>query len=222
MPLNKQKGNMYPFVTHTYNVIRGKCPHQCSYCYMNIYKQKELRFVESELNTNLGKENYIFVGSSTDMWADGVPAWWIDEVLVQCRTYPENTYLFQSKNPERFTHWIADLPPQTVLGCTIESNYDHQVSQAPAPSRRAEWMRMEGVRKMISVEPVMDFDTRVLVDWIRRIGPEFVSVGADSKGHKLPEPPADKLRELLEELVKITEVRTKDNLRRLLRGNGGK
>jgi DNA repair photolyase len=34
MPLNPSKGNMYPFVTHTWNPIRGKCPHDCSYCYM--------------------------------------------------------------------------------------------------------------------------------------------------------------------------------------------
>jgi len=27
MTLNKQKGNMYGFVTHTWNVIKGKCPH---------------------------------------------------------------------------------------------------------------------------------------------------------------------------------------------------
>src|SRR3990167_1900105 len=30
--LNKQKGNMYGFVTHTWNPIKGKCSHNCSYC----------------------------------------------------------------------------------------------------------------------------------------------------------------------------------------------
>lgn len=25
---------MYDFVTHTWNTIKGECPHDCSYCYM--------------------------------------------------------------------------------------------------------------------------------------------------------------------------------------------
>ena len=51
MGLNKQKGNMYAFVTHTWNPIRGKCPHDCSYCYMKVYPQSDLRFVEKEMET---------------------------------------------------------------------------------------------------------------------------------------------------------------------------
>ena len=30
--LNRQKGNMYPWITHTWNPIKGKCPHDCTYC----------------------------------------------------------------------------------------------------------------------------------------------------------------------------------------------
>ena len=41
---------MYPWVTHTWNVIKGKCPHDCSYCYMKRFPQGELRFDEKELN----------------------------------------------------------------------------------------------------------------------------------------------------------------------------
>ena len=44
--LNKQKGNMYGFVTHTWNVIKGKCPHDCEYCYMKIFPLGELHFDE--------------------------------------------------------------------------------------------------------------------------------------------------------------------------------
>ena len=33
--LNVAKGNMYGFITHTWNPIKGHCYHQCSYCYMN-------------------------------------------------------------------------------------------------------------------------------------------------------------------------------------------
>ena len=33
MALTKSRGNMYPFVTHTWNAIKGICFHDCPYCY---------------------------------------------------------------------------------------------------------------------------------------------------------------------------------------------
>ncbi|GAI23708.1 unnamed protein product, partial [marine sediment metagenome] len=102
MPLNKQKGNMYPFVTHTWNPIRGKCPHDCVYCYMKVYPQPELHFATKEMETNLGIGNFIFVGSSTDMWAYEAEGNWILDTLKHCCKYSLNRYLFQSKNPARF------------------------------------------------------------------------------------------------------------------------
>ena len=70
-------------------------------------------------------------------------------------------------------------------------------------------------RRMVSIEPIMDFDVDSMVDGINYIMPEFVSIGADSKGHNLPEPTSDKVNALIEELSKFTEVKIKDNLKRL-------
>jgi len=215
MGLNKQKGNMYPFVTHTWNPIRGKCPHDCSYCYMKVYPQKELRFVESEMETNLGEGNFIFVGSSTDMWASIVAYLWIDNTLRHCY-YFHNRYLFQSKNPIRFTRF--QFPENTILGTTLESNRGYEeVSKAPPPQARYEIMWNLSYPCMVSIEPIMDFDLDTLVQWITDIKPEFISIGADSKGHKLPEPSPEKVQGLIEELRGITTIKIKDNLRRLLK-----
>jgi len=68
MALNKSKGNMYDFVTHTWNTIKGECPHDCGYCYMKAIAkrfnkpQQPPRFDESELKTNLDEGNFIFGG----------------------------------------------------------------------------------------------------------------------------------------------------------------
>jgi len=59
-----------------------------------------------------------------------------------------------------------------------------------------------------------------MVKWIQEIGPDFVSIGADSKGHHLPEPPPDKVDRLVQELSKFTVVKLKNNLKRLRGGNG--
>lgn len=215
MGLNKQKGNMYPFVTHTWNPIRGKCPHDCSYCYMKIYPQLELHFSEKEMLTNLGSGNFIFVGSSTDMWAEEIRTYWIQSVLWKCNFYPDNRYLFQSKNPGRFP--TSGLPPQSILGTTIETNRDYpDITRAPSPEKRMEAMQLLKLPKMVSIEPVMDFDLNTLMDWIYCIAPEFVSIGADSKNHHLPEPRPEKVQELVKELRGFTKVYIKDNLSRLL------
>ncbi len=34
MALNKSTGNMYAFVSHTYNPMKGECEHSCPYCFM--------------------------------------------------------------------------------------------------------------------------------------------------------------------------------------------
>ena len=56
MALNKSAGNMYDFVTHTWNTVKGLCPHGCSYCYMKRWgTQNPVRFDAKELRTDLGK-----------------------------------------------------------------------------------------------------------------------------------------------------------------------
>lgn len=218
--LNKQKGNMYPWVTHTWNPVKGKCPHECSYCYMKRFPQKPLRLDEKCFKDDLGACNTIFIGSSTDMWAEEVPEIWIKKVLVHCCLYPENTYLFQTKNPERFHDYLKRLPKNTILGTTMETNrggyYSYLGHKTPSnPNRWYDMVYLEG-RKMISIEPIMDFDTDEFVDMIKKTNLEFISIGADSGNNNLPEPSPDKVRALIKELKKFTDVRIKDNLKRLL------
>jgi len=217
MSLNKQTGNMYPWVTHTWNVIKGKCPHDCIYCYMKQYPQPELHFDEKELKTDLGSGNTIFVGSSCDMWAEYIPDKWIEQVMFHCMEYG-NRYLFQSKNPIRFIEILDFFPDEAIIGTTIETNrkYDF-ISLAPRTELRKEHIQESILPKMVSIEPIMDFDLDELVRWIEEIKPEFVSIGADSKGHNLPEPSPEKTRQLIQELAKITQVKIKDNLKRILR-----
>ena len=63
MRLNESKGNMYEWITHTGNTIKGKCPHGCNHCYMEKWgKQSELHLDEKELSTPTPEGNFIFVG----------------------------------------------------------------------------------------------------------------------------------------------------------------
>lgn len=216
--LNKQKGNMYGFVTHTWNAIKGKCPHDCEYCYMKVFPQGELRF-----KTDLGRNNIIFVGSSCDMFAQSIPKEWIIEVLDYCKKFPENTYLFQTKNPLRFTDLREELISMNcILGTTIETNREGFSYNAPTIKERIRGMKIKGFRKMITIEPIIDFDVTILLELIESVAPEFVNIGADSKNHNLSEPSAFKIENLIKGLKKFTKSISKENLSRILNTNGGK
>lgn len=219
MPLNKVKpnSNMYGWISATWNPIRGRCQHDCVYCYMKDMPgtSKPVRLEQKELRTPLGSLATIFVGSGTDMWAEDIPDTWIQEVLEYCRQF-KNEYLFQTKNPARFLkYWKA--PEDIILGTTLETNRDiPEISKAPVPRERVKAMAQIGVTKMVSIEPIIDFDFYEMVGMIQLIRPNFVSIGADSKGHNLPEPSAAKIHQLIDALRPITQVIIKNNLGRLV------
>jgi len=178
---------------------------------------RDLNFSQKEMRTNLGEGNFIFVGSSTDMFSRQVPKKWILDVLNHCNEYPNNTYLFQSKNPERYVEFAIKLPMGCIIGTTIETNRFIQISKAPNTEDRVFWMSNYIIGdKMVSIEPIMDFDLDVIIKWMRDINPKFVSIGADSKNSGLSEPCPEKVKALILRLGKFTDVRVKKNLGRLI------
>lgn len=224
MPLNESKGNMYKFVTHTWNTIKGECYHDCSYCYMKRWKNlKPARFDKTELNTNLGSGNFIFVGSSNDLFADGIPFEWIGGTLKHCREYPDNKYFFQTKNPKEFDFWNLYIPSNSSLCITLESNrwYDKYMGNTQSPEWRALYFK-NAFRKnrYITIEPILDFDLDLFVEMIKSCNPVQVNIGADSGGNKLPEPSWDKVVMLVNRLEKFTKVHMKPNIGRLEREAG--
>ena len=220
MGLNVSKGNMYSFVTHTWNTVKGECPHSCSYCYMHRWgKQKPVHFDEKELKTNLGKGNFIFVGSSCDMFAEDIDTAWTIKTLQHCNKF-DNKYLFQSKNPEWFDMAAIHLDKEFVLCTTIETNrwYKDIMGDCPTPEERAFAMsKTYGIKKFVTLEPLLDFDINEFIKIIRYCRPEQVNIGADSGNNNMPEPSKEKILELIDELQKFTTIHSKSNLSRLLK-----
>lgn len=221
MTLNKSKGNMYSFVTHTWNTVKGKCPHGCAYCYCKKWgNQRELRFDESELKTDMGEDNFIFVGSSCDMWAKEIPSDWVIKTVAHCLKF-NNKYLYQSKNPWDMFLLFQDMPDDIVLATTIESNkyYPKIMNMSPEPHKRAEAMHQISlcdVTTMVTVEPIMDFELPAMVRFIKYCNPQWVNIGANTASWiKLPEPEPEKIKALIEDLQEFTEVKLKPNLKRL-------
>lgn len=219
MGLNKSVGYMYPWVTHTWNTIKGECPHGCTYCYMHRWgKQKQVHFDEKELKTDLGSGNFIFVGSSCDMFAEGIPLQWIKDTLSHLYSF-DNGYLFQSKNPELMTGALLSFPMKSVFCTTIETNrwYPEIMKKSPLPKDRSRFMSYITARKYVTIEPIMDFDLKEMIYLIYACFPKQVNIGADTGNNKLPEPSKEKILQLISELEKFTVVEQKTNLKRLLK-----
>lgn len=228
MPLTESRGNMYEWVTHTHSHLRGTCPHECSYCYVKSttagrtgHYKGPLRLQERELSVPYGSGRTIFVEHMNDLFADDVPVAFIKRIMAHCRTWPESQYVFQSKNPERMLRLSALLPVLVYLGTTMETNREYPLIMGTAPcvfnrSRSMFEIANRGMRTFVTIEPVLDFDVEPFADMIASCRPFFVNLGADSKGHKLPEPPVEKIHALVDALKQRgVELRVKRNLDRL-------
>lgn len=227
MPINEAKGNMYPWVTHTHAELGGECEHKCRYCYVDNPRWGRaprycgsIRLIEKETKTRLGSGRVIFKEHMNDLFASSVSDDIVRMVLVHCQQWPENTYVFQSKNPARFQFFNFPNSP-LIFGTTIETNREipRSISVAPRPFDRMIAMaadNMKSVDKFVTIEPVMDFDVDILASWIDRIRPRFLNLGADSKNHGLPEPTVEKIMKLVQKLSEYgIELREKHNLSRL-------
>jgi DNA repair photolyase len=218
--LNKSTGNMYYFITHTWNTIKGECPHNCSYCYMHRWgKQQPIHFDDKELRTNLGKDNFIFIGSSCDMFAEDIPEEWILSTFEKCANNQDNKYFFQSKNPRRMIQMLKNASFDFCVCTTIETNrtYPEIMNNSPSISERMlAFSANDNIEKYVTIEPVMDFDLPELVEIIKSCNPIQVNIGADSGHNNLPEPSKEKVLSLIDELNKFTVVANKHNLGRIL------
>lgn len=221
MNLRKSKGNMYDFIDYTCNAIKGKCLHDCEYCYMKKFGNlNDVRLDKNELKGKIIENKFIFVGSGTDMFADNVPNEWIKEVLDYCNCF-DNKYLFQSKNPRKILDFINhDVFRKSVVCTTIETNkyFPDIMRNAPKIADMVSAMNKIAnyVNTFVTVEPVMQFDLNDMVDCLKKCKPAQVNIGANSRNDiKLPEPSKDEVLELINELNKFTKVHAKANLNRL-------
>lgn len=231
--LKESTGNMYKFITHTWNPIVGRCFHDCKYCYaMHKYGQeiKEgIRLSEECFKNNFGAGKYIFVGSGIDVFAKDTPDKWITRILDYC--YRDNTdlfgtknhFLFQSKNPNRILQFIDHPVFQSAVVCTtIETNrfYPSIMKNAPIVEDRAIAMSKisaKGIPTYLTIEPIMDFDLEELINLIQMCGPIQINIGANTnKNIRLPEPTTEKIKLLVDSINNNYKIELKSNLARLI------
>lgn len=183
----------------TWNVWVG-CDFHCTYCQARKMALTRLRnspryrdgfnphLVEKELSRKFKPGDFVFVGYMGDISFASPPI--IIDLCQRISEQPDVKFLFCTKNPSCYITWGTDFPDNLYLGATIETDRDyHELTKAPPPEER--FMAMEALKhehKFISIEPLMEFHLRTMVDWIKEIGPEIIEIGPDNYNNKLPEP----------------------------------
>jgi len=217
----EKKNNMYELSVKQWNPFVG-CEHDCIYCKSSFQRQLK-RWAKGQgdcpecanfephyrhsprLEQKLPKTKYmqfIFTCSSGDIVFCSTE--YLERIITRIRSEPDRTFLVQSKDPSTFNRVI--FLKNVILGTTLETNKDklcEGTSKAPKPSQRyKDFVKVDHLLKMVTIEPVIDFDLDVMTDWIENINPCMVWLGYDSGKNKLPEPELEKVKNLHWELAK--------------------
>lgn len=219
------KSNMYASAK-TWNPFKG-CGFDCTYCAPS-FKQQSKRQKHlcpdcyaytphshpNRLKTIPATEIVFVCGNSDISFCEPAFTRQIIERIAEHRPKSPKTFYLQSKRPEYFAQFVSEFPKSVVLLTTLETNRDRPaVSKAPVPSERyRQFKALNYGRKVVTIEPVMDFDVDVLFGWIRNLDVEYIHLGLNSKPKpKLPEPSPEKLKEFVGLLRKAgIEIRRKE------------
>lgn len=211
--------NMYE-ATKTWSPFKG-CSFDCTYCRPTFQRQAKRQkrlcgkcydYAPHCHPERLGKipnAPIVFVAGNGDLAF--CPPEFMCAILLAVQNHSERhpsvTYYLQSKRPEYFEPFLRLLPPSVVLVTTLETNRNlgyGLISKAPPPGERYEQFRaLDWPRKVVTVEPVLDFDGIELASMIVQLNPEYVWLGFNSRPREvvLPEPSLEKMLRLENDLL---------------------
>ena len=211
--------NMYRLSVKQWNPFVG-CRHGCVYCRPSFQAQLrrwaknrcelcsrfEPHIHPERLDQKLPRTGYmqfIFTCACGDVAF--CPTSYLKKIAERIRSMPDRTFLIQSKSPAAFRR--VEWPRNVILGVTIETDRDDlagRVSGAPPPSERfREFLAVDHEPKMVTHEPVIEFNLEVLLEWDEEISPALIWIGYDSKRCGLEEPRPEKVKRLLWRLARI-------------------
>jgi hypothetical protein len=214
----------------TWNPFVG-CLYGCIYCKVSFQQQLKRwgkRHCENcyhyrphmhlERLEKIPSAKKIFVCGDGDITF--APNWFLKTIISKIREHnkkcPYKTYYFQTKNPAHLKPFLELLPENAIIITTLETNRDNgyeKISKAPFPSKRfSDFLQLNYPRKVITIEPIMNFDIEIFTDWIRQIKPEYVYIGFNSRPNRvtLSEPTLNKVQHFINELKKFTDVKGKE------------
>ncbi len=234
----KNQGAMFDFITSTVNPIGGcssggyyddpgykHCNWNCVYCWSGFLKEVRRRFPKYEgpwriyphTMKKYSPKDFIFPFDMIDIGDPTLPEDIILYILEWIAEQPCQVLLL-TKNPSFYRDYAAHIPPNAVLGATIECDIPvvlGKVSNAPSPLERLQdmmWVKNNLPNdRLICVEPIMPFSVAFAgrISWI---DPSIIAVGYDSGRNGLLEPSLENTKDFiahLDELLPSAEIYVK-------------
>jgi len=180
------------------------CRHKCVYCTPSFQRQAKRqknrcwecyffnphfhseRLLKAPPKTK-GDEFVFFPSMGDPAFANSDD---IEAMIAYAREYPNTKFLMQTKAPAFL--YDHDFPTNIILGITLETDkkdFDTpslyktygQISSALEPASRArEFVCAQPQNRIVTIEPILQFDLNEFVVIIRSINPQVVYVGYDN------------------------------------------
>lgn len=203
----------------TWNPFVG-CHFNCVYCEKSFKRQLKRQkrncmkcynyepHFHPERLKHIPKGELVFACANGDISYASYPE--IAQIFSAIQEKSKQTFLIQTKDPRFLLPWR--IPANIIIGTTIETNRPTKhISKAPSTEIRYSFLEKLKCRKAVTIEPIMQFDHDVLMEWIWNINPEKVWVGYANhmKNIKFEEPSLYDTQKLIREIGNFTDVRLK-------------
>lgn len=186
------------------NPMRGKCKHNCDYCYAERQRKRLNQPAEISWHPNvlldiekLKKPSTIFIGSMHDIFGDWVDADWIKTIFETVARCPQHVFLFLTKNPGRY-YWFENML-NVWLGATVSI-----ANHADPFSGTLQMIPHENT--FISAEPLL----QNIAEYIDYDGIKWIIIGTLNKNGRPIH--ADKGGTKLEWIINLAEQAIKHNI----------
>ena len=221
--------NMYDNAK-TWNPFKG-CLFDCSYCRPSFQAQAKRQkhncqgcyeytpHFHVERLSKVPKADIVFACGNGDIAFATLQEQKL--ILAEIAKRPDQTFYLQTKRPGCLYYLCSTgrVPQNVILVTTLETNIDegyreHVTPFAPLPTERYEQFKaLDHPRKVVTIEPIMEFHELTFGWQIKQLEPEYVWIGYNSKPKqvKLPEPCLRKTEQLIE-LLESLNIKVKRKL----------
>ena len=167
------------------NPVKGYCPIACPYCYARaLYDRfgwdKTIRFDVKEL---LAIEKHkkpagIFLGSTFELFWDGLERFWQDSIFRTIRACPQHRFFFLTKQPQNLIQF-SPFPLNCWVGITATNikQYVRGLVGLKAIQAKVKYVSFEPLLGYIPINLPYDLDDL-----------NCVIIGAQTKPNKQPNP----------------------------------